>query len=158
MAEIKDLCLFICKLAVEKYATILLVLFKKSIDIFLFVHHDENDFRLYFFKKWLDKKRQKSKKLSTNEKDTGSPEVQVALLTARIQHLTEHLKANPNDHHSNRGLLKMVGRRRNFVLEEGQRRFSTYIREWDGNVVNQSVYPDSYVADDWSARPLQKYE
>ena len=45
-----------------------------------------------------------------------------------------------------------------FVLEEGQRRFSTYIREWDGNVVNQSVYPDSYVADDWSARPLQKYE
>ena len=60
--------MFICKLAVEKYATILLVLFKKSIDIFLFVHHDENDFRLYFFKKWLDKKRQKSKKLSTNEK------------------------------------------------------------------------------------------
>ena len=44
------------------------------------------------------------------------------------------------------------------VLEEGQRRFNTYIREWDGNVVNQSVYPDSYVADDWSARPLQKYE
>ena len=43
------------------------------------------------------------------------------------------------------------------VLEEGQRRFNTYIREWDGNVVNQSVYPDSYVADDWSARPLQKY-
>ena len=47
--------------------------------------------------------------------DTGSPEVQVALLTARIQHLTEHLKANPNDHHSNRGLLKMVGRRRNLL-------------------------------------------
>lgn len=45
-----------------------------------------------------------------------------------------------------------------FVLEEGQRRFSTYIREWNGNVVNQSVYPDSYVADDWQARPLQKYE
>ena len=45
-----------------------------------------------------------------------------------------------------------------FVLEEGQRRFSTYIREWNGNVVNQSVYPDSYVVDDWSARPLQKYE
>ena len=50
-----------------------------------------------------------------SENDTGSPEVQVALLTARIQHLTEHLKANPNDHHSNRGLLKMVGRRRNLL-------------------------------------------
>ena len=54
-------------------------------------------------------------KVATNEKDTGSPEVQVAILTARIQHLTEHLKANPNDHHSNRGLLKMVGRRRNLL-------------------------------------------
>ena len=43
--------------------------------------------------------------------DTGSPEVQVAILTARIQELTEHLKANPKDHHSRRGLLKMVGQR-----------------------------------------------
>ena len=43
--------------------------------------------------------------------DTGSPEVQVAVLTARIQELTEHLKANPKDHHSRRGLLKMVGQR-----------------------------------------------
>ena len=47
--------------------------------------------------------------------DTGSPEVQVALLTARINHLTEHLKANTHDHHSRRGLLKMVGRRRNLL-------------------------------------------
>ena len=47
--------------------------------------------------------------------DTGSPEVQVALLTARINHLTEHMKSNKNDHHSNRGLLKMVGRRRNLL-------------------------------------------
>ncbi|MFV0351412.1 MAG: 30S ribosomal protein S15 [Oscillospiraceae bacterium] len=47
--------------------------------------------------------------------DTGSPEVQVALLTARINHLTEHSKANPKDHHSNRGLLKMVGQRRNLL-------------------------------------------
>ena len=47
--------------------------------------------------------------------DTGSPEVQVALLTARINHLTEHLKTNKNDHHSRRGLLKMVGRRRNLL-------------------------------------------
>ena len=47
--------------------------------------------------------------------DTGSPEVQVAILTARIQELTEHLKANPKDHHSRRGLLKMVGQRRGLV-------------------------------------------
>ncbi|WP_367926120.1 30S ribosomal protein S15 [uncultured Ruthenibacterium sp.] len=50
-----------------------------------------------------------------HETDTGSPEVQVALLTARINHLTEHLKTNKNDHHSRRGLLKMVGRRRNLL-------------------------------------------
>ena len=48
-----------------------------------------------------------------SETDTGSPEVQVALLTERINHLTEHMKANKHDFHSNRGLLKMVGRRRN---------------------------------------------
>ena len=48
-----------------------------------------------------------------HDTDTGSPEVQVALLTARINHLTEHLKANKNDHHSRRGWLKMVGRLRN---------------------------------------------
>ena len=47
--------------------------------------------------------------------DTGSPEVQVAILTARIQELTDHLKANPKDHHSRRGLLKMVGKRRNLL-------------------------------------------
>ncbi|MDE6939850.1 MAG: 30S ribosomal protein S15, partial [Lachnospiraceae bacterium] len=43
--------------------------------------------------------------------DTGSPEVQIAILTARIQELTEHLKSNQKDHHSSRGLLKMVGQR-----------------------------------------------
>ena len=47
--------------------------------------------------------------------DTGSPEVQVAVLTARIQELTENLKDNPKDHHSRRGLLKMVGKRRNLL-------------------------------------------
>ena len=50
-----------------------------------------------------------------HEGDTGSPEVQIALLTARINHLNEHLKVNKNDHHSNRGLLLMVGRRRNML-------------------------------------------
>ena len=47
--------------------------------------------------------------------DTGSPEVQVAVLTARIQELTEHLKENQKDHHSRRGLLKMVGQRRGML-------------------------------------------
>lgn len=47
--------------------------------------------------------------------DTGSPEVQIAILTARIQELTEHLKKNPKDHHSRRGLLKMVGQRRGLL-------------------------------------------
>ncbi len=50
-----------------------------------------------------------------HETDTGSPEVQIALLTNRINHLNEHLKANKQDHHSRRGLLKMVGRRRNLL-------------------------------------------
>ena len=49
------------------------------------------------------------------EGDTGSPEVQVAVLTARIQELTEHLKVHQKDHHSRRGLLKMVGQRRNLL-------------------------------------------
>ena len=50
-----------------------------------------------------------------NEKDTGSPEVQIAILTQRIRTLTEHLKTNKNDHHSRRGLLKMVGHRKNLL-------------------------------------------
>ncbi len=50
-----------------------------------------------------------------HEKDTGSPEVQISLLTSRINHLTQHMKQNKNDHHSQRGLLKMVGRRRNLL-------------------------------------------
>ncbi len=50
-----------------------------------------------------------------HEKDTGSPEVQIAILTRRINDLTEHLKVHKNDHHSRRGLLKMVGRRRNLL-------------------------------------------
>ena len=49
------------------------------------------------------------------EGDTGSPEVQIAVLTARIAELTEHLKTNKKDHHSRRGLLKMVGRRRGLL-------------------------------------------
>jgi small subunit ribosomal protein S15 len=59
-----------------------------------------------------------------NEKDTGSPEVQIALLTNRINHLTLHLKEHKKDHHSRRGLMKMVGRRR---------RLLDYLRETDIN-------------------------
>ena len=50
-----------------------------------------------------------------HETDTGSPEVQIAILTKRINDLTEHLKINKHDHHSRRGLLKMVGHRRNLL-------------------------------------------
>ena len=52
-------------------------------------------------------------KYATHPGDTGSPEVQIAVLTHRINDLNEHLKAHPKDHHSRRGMLKMVGRRRN---------------------------------------------
>ncbi|HAN20537.1 MAG TPA: 30S ribosomal protein S15 [Clostridiales bacterium] len=52
---------------------------------------------------------------AVHEGDTGSPEVQVAILTTRINQLTEHLKVNKKDHHSRRGLLQMVGKRRKFL-------------------------------------------
>lgn len=55
------------------------------------------------------------KKYAVHEGDTGSPEVQIALLTARISYLTEHLKQFKKDHHSRRGLLKMVGHRRRLL-------------------------------------------
>ena len=54
-------------------------------------------------------------KYKRDEKDTGSPEVQIALLTTRINELTEHLKVHKKDNHSRRGLLKMVGKRRNLL-------------------------------------------
>ncbi|QAT51133.1 30S ribosomal protein S15 [Caproiciproducens sp. NJN-50] len=55
------------------------------------------------------------KQYALHEGDTGSPEVQIAILTTRINALTEHLKAHKKDHHSRRGLLKMVGQRRNML-------------------------------------------
>ena len=63
-------------------------------------------------------KEQKNEVIENNklhDKDTGSPEVQVAILTRRINDLTGHLKIHKNDHHSRRGLLKMVGHRRNLL-------------------------------------------
>ena len=62
-----------------------------------------------------EKKEAIIKEYARTEGDTGSPEVQVAILTARINELTEHLKANHKDHHSRRGLLKMVGKRRGLL-------------------------------------------
>ena len=62
-----------------------------------------------------EKKTAIMKEYATCENDTGSPEVQVAVLTARIQELTEHLKQNPKDHHSRRGMLKMIGQRRGLL-------------------------------------------
>ena len=58
-------------------------------------------------------------KYAIHEGDTGSPEVQIAILTERINHLTEHLKTHKKDHHSRRGLLKMVGKRRalNYLMK-----------------------------------------
>ena len=61
------------------------------------------------------KKQEIIEKFALHEGDTGSPEVQIALLTERINHLNEHLKLHKKDHHSRRGLLKMVGQRRGLL-------------------------------------------
>ena len=66
----------------------------------------------------------------THPTDTGSPEVQVAILTARIAELTEHLKQHPKDNHSRRGLLKMVGQRRsmlNYLMKKDVNRYRALI-------------------------------
>lgn len=66
-----------------------------------------------------------------HEKDTGSPEVQIALLSARIEYLTEHFKSHKKDHHSRRGLLKLVGQRRrllNYVKENDVERYRNVIK------------------------------
>ena len=62
-----------------------------------------------------EKKQEIIKEFAAHEGDTGSPEVQIAVLTYRINELTEHLKIHQKDHHSRRGLLKMVGHRRNLL-------------------------------------------
>jgi small subunit ribosomal protein S15 len=71
-------------------------------------------------------------KFQLHEGDTGSPEVQIALLTDRINHLNEHLKEHKKDHHSRRGLLKMVGQRRgllNYLKETDIERYRTILAE-----------------------------
>ncbi len=77
-----------------------------------------------------DKKTAIIKEFARSEGDTGSPEVQIAVLTARITELTEHLKDNKKDHHSRRGLLKMVGQRKgllNYLKETDIERYRTLI-------------------------------
>ena len=63
----------------------------------------------------VEKKNEIMGKFRTHEKDTGSPEVQIALLSARIDYLSEHFKSHAKDHHSRRGLLKLVGKRRRLL-------------------------------------------
>ncbi len=72
------------------------------------------------------------KKYALHEGDTGSPEVQIAILTERINHLNEHLKINKKDHHSRRGLLKMVGQRRgllNYLIKIDIERYRSIIEK-----------------------------
>jgi len=80
----------------------------------------------------LVQKQELIKKYAVHEGDTGSPEVQVALLTERINYLTEHLKMHKKDHHSRRGLLKMVGQRRgllNYLHTKDIARYRTIIEK-----------------------------
>lgn len=74
----------------------------------------------------LEQKQEIITKFQQHEGDTGSPEVQIALLTARIGYLTEHFKTHKKDHHSRRGLLKMVGQRRALLNYLKQIDFNRY--------------------------------
>jgi small subunit ribosomal protein S15 len=78
-----------------------------------------------------EKKAEVMKKFAIVANDTGSPEVQVALLTRHINELNEHFKSHPKDHHSKRGLLKMVGQRRrllNYLKASDTKRYSQLIQ------------------------------
>jgi len=82
----------------------------------------------------LEKERKKEviSKYRLDEKDTGSPEVQIALLTERINYLTKHLETHKKDHHSRRGLLKMVGQRRrllDYLVGKERKRYERIIQE-----------------------------
>jgi len=78
----------------------------------------------------LDKERKEEiiREFGKHEGDTGSTEVQIALLTYRIRHLTEHLKKHPHDYHSKRGLLSMVGRRRKLLKYLKKKDLESYLR------------------------------
>jgi len=79
----------------------------------------------------LEKRKTLIENYRLHEKDTGSPEVQIALLSARIEYLTEHFKAHKQDHHSRRGLLKLVGQRRrllNYVKNNDIERYRKLVK------------------------------
>nr|WP_207857941.1 30S ribosomal protein S15 [Lucifera butyrica] len=79
-----------------------------------------------------EKKQQLIEKYRLHESDTGSPEVQIAILTERINYLTEHLKEHKKDHHSRRGLLKMVGQRRgllNYLRDDDIERYRSILEK-----------------------------
>ena len=80
----------------------------------------------------VEQKREVVKKFGKSETDTGSPEVQIALLTQRINHLTDHLREHKHDHHSRRGLLMLVGQRRrllNYLQRKDLDRYRGLIQE-----------------------------
>ena len=77
-----------------------------------------------------EQKNEIIKEYGKNEQDTGSPEVQVALLTARIKHLTEHFKEHKHDYNSRLGLMKLIGRRRNLL---------SYLKKIDINRYRQII-------------------
>lgn len=82
-------------------------------------------------------------KYAIHEGDTGSPEVQIAILTKRINHLTEHLKTHKKDHHSRRGLLKMVGKRRgllNYLMKKDITRYRELIARLELRKKNGRVF------------------
>ena len=79
-----------------------------------------------------DQKREVEQQIGKSAEDTGSPEVQIALLTRRINHLTEHLREHKHDHHSRRGLLMLVGQRRrllNYLQRKDLDRYRSLIQE-----------------------------
>jgi small subunit ribosomal protein S15 len=74
----------------------------------------------------VEEKREVVQQFGKDETDTGSPEVQIALLTRRINHLTEHLREHKHDHHSRRGLLMLVGQRRRLLNYLGRKDLDRY--------------------------------
>ncbi len=80
----------------------------------------------------VDRKKSLIEQFKTHEGDTGSPEVQIALLSERITYLTEHFKAHAKDHHSRRGLLMMIGKRRgllDYLKKKESERYRTIIEK-----------------------------
>ena len=79
-----------------------------------------------------DLKKEVISKFANNENDTGSPEVQIAIFSERIKNLTEHLKNHKHDHHTRKGLMVMVGKRKrllNYLLKKDNKKYTSLIKE-----------------------------